>query len=99
VGNWSSSNVSAYTITATTGALASIAGSPYPVGAGPSALAVDPSGKFLYVANYWTDDITGFSVDMVSGDLVELNLSPFEEPLGSHPAAIAVVRIAQGVTP
>jgi len=43
-------NVSMYKINPTTGALASI-GSPVPADLGAHSVAVDPSGKFAYVAN------------------------------------------------
>ena len=46
VANQNSSNVSGYTINATTGALTAIAGSPFPAGALPGSVAVDPTGKF-----------------------------------------------------
>src|SRR5580700_5849938 len=55
VTNEGDSTVSGYTIDPSTGALTSIAGSPFPADAGPfsgpSSMAVDPSGKFAYVAN------------------------------------------------
>ena len=43
-------NVSMYTINPTTGALTSI-GSPVATDFGADSVAVDPSGKFAYVAN------------------------------------------------
>ena len=45
------SGVAAYSINATTGALTPVANTPFAAGKGPSALAITPSGKFLYVAN------------------------------------------------
>ncbi len=47
----SDSGVSAYTIDATSGALKPVAGSPFAAGSGPISIAVDPTGKFAYVAN------------------------------------------------
>ena len=46
-----SDSVSGYTIDPNTGALTAIADSPFPAGAGPASVAVDPSGKFAYVTN------------------------------------------------
>jgi DNA-binding beta-propeller fold protein YncE len=45
--------ISGYTIDSTTGALTAISGSPFPdgIGTSPYSLAVDPTGKFAYVAN------------------------------------------------
>ena len=45
--------VSAYMINASSGALTQVSGSPFTIGSsgsGPIALAVDPTGKFLYAA-------------------------------------------------
>jgi Lactonase, 7-bladed beta-propeller len=51
VTNLSSNNVSAYAINASTGALTQLTGSPFAAGYQPSGVAIDSSGKFLYVAN------------------------------------------------
>jgi DNA-binding beta-propeller fold protein YncE len=40
------SNVSAYTINGTTGALTPVAGSPFPAGSGPISVTVHPTGQF-----------------------------------------------------
>ncbi|PYX19219.1 MAG: hypothetical protein DMG87_12750, partial [Acidobacteria bacterium] len=45
--------ISAFSINATTGALTQISGSPFPTAGsspGPSIMASDPAGKFLYVS-------------------------------------------------
>ena len=51
--NHSANTVSVFNINSNTGALAPIPGSPYGLGTatGPRALATDPSGAFLYIAN------------------------------------------------
>src|SRR5207245_7685365 len=51
-GNVSSSNISVYSINASTGVLTEVSGSPFPTSAGasPVALTVSPSGKYIYVA-------------------------------------------------
>ena len=57
-------------------ALTEVPGSPFRVaapaassGTGPSAVAVTPDGKFLYVANQFDGTVTGFSVNATSGAL------------------------------
>jgi len=42
-----------FSINATTGALTAITGSPFPTGAqlSPSSMAIDPAGRFAYVAS------------------------------------------------
>src|SRR4030042_413561 len=49
--NQISNDVSAYSLDISTGALTPVSGSPYLVGTHPRSVAVDPSGKHLYVAN------------------------------------------------
>ena len=50
VANEVSNDISAYRI-GSDGALTAIPGSPFAGDIGPYALAVDPTGKFLYVVN------------------------------------------------
>jgi DNA-binding beta-propeller fold protein YncE len=66
-------NVSMYTIDATTGALASI-GPPVPSNEeGAHSVAVDPSGKFAYVANWGEGDTAGsvsaYTINSTTGAL------------------------------
>ena len=49
VTNFTSNTVSAFTLNTTSGVVAGVGG--FPAGAEPGAVAVDPSGKFAYVAN------------------------------------------------
>jgi 6-phosphogluconolactonase len=58
------------------GSLTEVTGSPFrvapalsPSGPGPSAVAVTPDGKFLYVANEFDGTVTTFSVDTTAGAL------------------------------
>src|SRR5260370_978231 len=52
VANAGSNDVSMYTINASTGALTAIAPGTIAAGRFPNAVAVDPSGRFAYVANF-----------------------------------------------
>jgi 6-phosphogluconolactonase len=76
--------VSAYAINATTGALSGSGGS-LPTGKGPSSLATDRTGRFLYVANGFDGTISGYNVDLTSGALTA-NGTPtslsFTNPVG-----------------
>ncbi len=62
-------NVSAFTIDPKSGALTPVAGSPFTGGSGPSAVAVDVTGAFAYVANQADVDVTIFSVNQTTGAL------------------------------
>ena len=81
VTNGGDSTVSGYTIDPSTGALTPIAGSPFPADAGPSsgpsAMAVDPSGKFAYVANTGLGTVSGYTIDSSTGALTSIAGSPF----------------------
>jgi 6-phosphogluconolactonase len=84
-----SGNVSAYTIDPSTGALTPIAGSPFTAGVFPTSVAVDPSGKFSYVANNFSNNnVSGYTIDPSTGALTPIAGSPFAA--GSLPASVAV---------
>jgi hypothetical protein len=44
---------------------------------GPGWLAIDPSGRYLYVVNHTSQSISAFSVNWNSGDLTTVVTSPF----------------------
>lgn len=93
--------VSAYQIDPSTGALAPIAGSPFPAANGPVAVAVDPSGRFAYVANEGSGTVGGvcppatpcgvsaYAIDHLTGALTQIAGSPF--PAGPEPSGLAIV--------
>src|ERR1700693_1558935 len=60
VANSFDDNVSGYTINPTTGALTRIAVSPFAPGFRPTSVAVDPSRKFAYTANF-SDNVSGYT--------------------------------------
>jgi 6-phosphogluconolactonase len=88
VANFSSNNVSAYSINATTGVLTPVAGSPFAAGVRPNAIAVDPSGKFVYVANSGNSTVSAYSYNAATGVLTPVAGSPFAA--GVIPYAITV---------
>jgi 6-phosphogluconolactonase (cycloisomerase 2 family) len=55
-----------------------LSGTPTPAGSGPWAAVIDPSGKYLLVTNnYFSDNVSVFSIDSDSGVLTEVAGSPF----------------------
>ena len=66
------------------GTLCPLSGSPWAAGKQPSAITADPSGSYLYAADYGSADVLGYSVS--SGLLQPLSGSPF--PAGNQPSAI-----------
>jgi 6-phosphogluconolactonase (cycloisomerase 2 family) len=84
-------DVLGYTVAATTGLLAPLAGSPFPAGNAPSAIVVDPSFPYAYVANSTDSSITAYS--MSSGALTRLGSSTtggLSYPTGLQPVAIGI---------
>jgi Lactonase, 7-bladed beta-propeller len=70
-----SNTISVYSIDQSTGALTPLAGSPFAATMAPIALAVAPSGKFLYVADYHDNTVTAFAISS-TGALTPVTGSP-----------------------
>jgi hypothetical protein len=68
-----------FAINPATGALSSIAGSPFATGAGAGAVTVvvHPSGRFAYVASLTPNTITGYTINSATGALATIAGSPF----------------------
>jgi len=78
-------NISAFSIDSGTGALTPILGSPFTAtnGIGPSAIAVDPSGRFVYAASQGSSfSIWCFTIDPTNGELALATNSPFSQTAG-----------------
>jgi 6-phosphogluconolactonase (cycloisomerase 2 family) len=56
-------------------------------GTNPGSVAVDPSGRFAYVANVTSGDVTTFSIDQTTGALTEVGT---EVAAGGSPVAVAL---------
>ncbi len=78
------SSVSMYTINSTTGALTSIG--MIAAGFGPDSVAVDPAGKFAYVANFDSNDVSMYTIDATTGALASIGTIA----AGTSPASVAV---------
>jgi uncharacterized repeat protein (TIGR01451 family) len=83
------SGVSAYTIKPITGALTPVPGSPFPAGSYPYSVTIDPTGRFVYVANYQSDNnISAYTINPATGALTAVPGSPF--PLGPSLRSVTV---------
>ncbi len=85
------STVSAYTI-AKSGHLSAVSGSPFADGgsevfAFASAVTVDPSGRFAYVANENTNNVAAYTIDATTGALTEIGSPVASE---TSPFSVAV---------
>ncbi len=72
-------SLSAYAIDPTTGTLAPVPGSPFPVekGAVTHSVTIDPSGRFLYAANSGARNISAYTLDATTGALTSVPGSPY----------------------
>lgn len=77
-------------IDASTGALSPVPGSPFATDTLSVEVAVDPSGKFVYVANGDppANNISAFAIDPSTGALTPVPGSPFA--VGPNPQSIVV---------
>ena len=77
--NLLSGDISVYSVTAATGALAPVPGSPFPLAAGsrPADLVFDAAGRILFVTDAAGDAVWGFTFDAASGALQTIAGSPF----------------------
>jgi 6-phosphogluconolactonase (cycloisomerase 2 family) len=88
--NAGSNNISAITINPVTGALTSVAGSPFATGeTGSSDMSITATSQYLFVADQDGDNITVFSIG-AGGVLTEIAGSPFSTGAGSNPNGIMV---------
>ena len=88
--NQGSNNVSAFTITAGTGQLTTITGSPFSAGTQPLFVLAEPAGKFIYVGNQSSTNVSGYSYDSTTGALTAISGSPFT--VGSAPGAMVITQ-------
>jgi 6-phosphogluconolactonase (cycloisomerase 2 family) len=70
------SQIYAFAVDATSGALAAITGSPFATGPGPLSMATDRSGKWMYVATVG-GGVSGNAINTSTGALTTVPGSPF----------------------
>jgi 6-phosphogluconolactonase (cycloisomerase 2 family) len=78
-------SVSMYSINPTTGVLTSL-GSPVAAGTCTGSLAVDPLGKFAYVASSQDNNVSMYSIDASTGILTLIGTTA----TGSAPTSLAI---------
>lgn len=84
--------VSAYSLDANTGKLTASA-SPAVTDTQPTAVAVDPSGRFAYTANAVGENVSAFTLDRHTGALTAVSGAPFDAGVGTQ--AIAIIGTIQ----
>src|SRR6202044_3507908 len=68
-GNNTTDGVWEYTVNSTTGVLTPTTQIAIPAGAGPTAVAVDPTSRYAYVVNRQDDTVSMFTIDPTTGNL------------------------------
>jgi 6-phosphogluconolactonase len=69
------------------GALTATSGSPYQAGVKPTALAPDPTNRFVYVTDYASNELIGYTVQ--NGDVLDFLVNgPFRT--GNEPTSVVV---------
>jgi 6-phosphogluconolactonase (cycloisomerase 2 family) len=69
------------------GALTAVSGSPYQAGVKPSALATDPTSRFVFVTDYASNELIGYTV--LSTDVLSFMINgPFRT--GNEPTAVTI---------
>ncbi|WP_083821395.1 lactonase family protein [Legionella drancourtii] len=84
VANSGSSDITAYNINQSTGALSQF--NTFAAGSGPSAIAISPNGKFVYVTNANGNNIYAYTLNATTGVLTDVG----HFAVGSQPDGIAV---------
>lgn len=82
--------VAGYVQDGLTGALTPITGSPFNSGDNPVGAVADPTGRFLYVANFSGASIGMFSINGSTGALTPLSPGTIASPGGGSPISLAV---------
>ena len=72
------------------GALAPLTNVPTPTGQSPSAVTIDPSGKYIYVANYASNTVSGFAIDPTTGAPAPLAGAANTSAVDPGPASVIV---------
>ena len=83
-----SSTVLAYRVNPASGELTEIDGSPFASGSGAAFIGMDPGGRFVYVANTTSHEISAYVIDGDTGALTPVEGSPFAAAGG--PFAVSV---------
>jgi 6-phosphogluconolactonase (cycloisomerase 2 family) len=81
-----SSQVVAYTKNPPNGALSGVAGAPFPDSLHGGAMAIDGLGRFLFVVNPNTSNISMLQINQTTGSLTEVPGSPFSTGPTQNPA-------------
>jgi len=87
--NQATNSVSVFSLNSGTGALTEVSGSPFATGNGPNPVAIDPSGKFVFVGNTGAGSLSAYTIDSAAR-LTPVTGTPIQLAANSQPSSIAV---------
>jgi 6-phosphogluconolactonase (cycloisomerase 2 family) len=80
--------LSGWSVDVASGALRPLAGFPAAVTSRPNAIAVEPAGRYAFVAHYHDHEVSSLRIDGATGALAPIAGSRL--PAGTHPLGVAV---------
>lgn len=90
-------SISGYSVNASSGLLSAIAGTPFMAGSAPNSLALDSSGRFVYVTNSFNgaggNSVSAFTLNAATGALNPIAGAPYAA--GTGPSAITTTGSVQ----
>jgi YVTN family beta-propeller protein len=87
-GSLFSDPVNTFTITSDTGALTFASAAPFATGTNAKGIAIDPTGKYAYIANSGSNTVSAYTIDATTGAFTAVSGSPFAA--GTTPFGVAV---------
>jgi len=87
IANAASNDASVMSLNSATGTLTNTAGSPFAAGGSPLAVAIDPSSKFVFIANEADNTLSAYAMSS-GGALTAISGSPFT--VGKQPQSVTV---------
>ena len=87
IANAATNNVSVMSLDPGTGTLTNISQSPFAAGASPVAVALDPTSKFVFIANDGDNTLSAYTMGS-GGELTPIGGSPFT--VGTQPQGVTV---------
>jgi 6-phosphogluconolactonase len=85
----------AYSVDAETSLFSNAPGAPFATDSGPSAVVVEPSGRFLYAANSGGQSVTAYSINIATQALTRIGTTPTS---ATSPHSISATRQCVFVT-
>lgn len=87
-------SVSGYRLDALDGHLVPMPGSPFAAGNGTSAITIDPSGRFIYAVNSYSNTVSAYAIDRIYGGLTRLDADASTAGIQDFPSGPSPYRVA-----